>query len=359
MIRLVAIIVFMVPILFPAGGDAAERYGDTVSRVSFDLPSDRWTTAPGLGGEIAALHAPDGAVIRLFWHEGKSKGRVGPPPPGVASFLQPVDGGVVEVRCQSPPQSFLEVFFECRAFAKGIRRDAGRMDAGALSDAVRAALQEGRYALLDGRAGCAATSERIRQVLREARRFGDASAARQLDSLAAQFEGKVRRGTDRDEERRRDPFFSRLIATRLLLEQGEGRRAGAMLPKEDGASRLASALRMWASRLGGDLRAVRSIAERFDGEFCGESGALAAHELGLALRDEEPDRAQALFETAIAADRSFTPAYVSLCRLLLDRGEEAGAVSARLRSLLARAPATTEIQRLRRDLEATEKGMRE
>lgn len=354
MIRSCIMLMLMTALFAPMTGRAAERYADPISRISVDLPTGEWTRRPVLGDDIALLIAPDGATIRLVGREERSRRKAAPHQPGTASFIQPVEDGAVEVLCTPPPRRFLEVFFVCRTLAQSIRRERGPMDSAARADALRALIQEGKRALLDGRGGCPGVARRVRRGAAEARKQKNTAVARQLESLVGKLEGGTQAGIELDEERRRDPFFSRLVAARLLLDQGEGQRAKELLAGSDGTSRLAGALRMWVARLAGDLSAVRSRAEEFNGTFCGESGALAALELGLAIQDEDPERAQALFEAAIAADRSLVRAYVSLCRLLLDRGEQAEDVSVRLRALLTRAPAASDIERFRRDLEMVE-----
>lgn len=295
MIRCAAFTTAIVMAVLSGAADAGERYVDPVSRISFEPPVGSEETDVGCGGEIATFRTRDGADIRVIWRPSSSRSAAGKQEDriGTAQFLQPVDGGTVEVRCRPLRGKFLDVFFECRRLAQGIRREPAGLE-----------------------------------------RKGIASAKREQEGA------------------RRDPFSSRLALARLHLEQGEPEKAERVLPSGVGASRMTIALKMWAARLKGDIGAVRELAEEFGDEFCGESGALAAHELGRAIRDEEPERALSLFEKSIAADPSLVPAYVSLGRLLLDLGEGTEEVKGRLGALLSRTPATEEMRRLRRDLDS-------
>lgn len=296
MIRCAAFATAIVMAVLSGAADAGERYVDPVSRISFEPPVGSEETDVGCGGEIATFRTRDGADIRVIWRPGSSRSAAGKQEDrtGTAQFLQPVDGGTVEVRCRHLRGKFLDVFFECRRLAQGVRREPAGLE-----------------------------------------RKGIASAKREQEGA-----------------RRRDPLFSRLALARLHLERGEPEKAEKVLPSDVGTSRLILALKMWAARLKGDIGVVRELAEEFGDEFCGESGALAAHELGRAIRDEEPERALSLFEKSIAADPSLVPAYVSLGRLLLDLGEGTEEVKGRLTTLLSRAPATEEMRRLRRDLDS-------
>jgi len=79
--------------------------------------------------------------------------------------------------------------------------------------------------------------------------------------------------------------------------------------------------------------------------------ARAAHEAGLVAEEASADRAISLYEKAIASDPSYAPAYASLARAIVRRGDGIGAAVVRMRHLLAKAPRTPEIDRIRRIVE--------
>ena len=83
--------------------------------------------------------------------------------------------------------------------------------------------------------------------------------------------------------------------------------------------------------------------------------ARARHEMGLAAEPWDPRRAQDLFEAAIADDPAYAPPYFALARLALD-GNGTTELFVRLKALLARAPRTPDLARLRARMEGWRSG---
>ncbi|MFH0800012.1 MAG: tetratricopeptide repeat protein [Pseudomonadota bacterium] len=393
-----------------SGGRArVKRMNEPVGAPSRDLIA--LTVAREFGGALLKsvddISAVEGKALAASFDIAAARGGGA----GVASLglviLVPSGGSIMEVSCSAPSGRFIEVFFECRGMAGGLRTAAperhglkGRADDDFTADAdwlpspsviaaIRARLSKepdsfaaqarlvaarSLYAFLDGRGSCPGVAEEPRRFANVAARAGAGDAERIFLSLASLLDGggamevsgssameefaraMLLEREDADDEarkiyrrfaKRRDGFFALLALARMDLAEGDAAGAEKILSKAEGGSNLAAALRIRAARIGGDAAAAASVARGAGVPFCGTSGAIAAHELGLATREADPAGAARLFRDAIEADPSYAPAYASLGRLALESGGGKGAAIFALASLLARAPDTKEIRRLK------------
>ncbi|MFA4874182.1 MAG: hypothetical protein WC956_05020 [bacterium] len=289
--------------------------------------------------------------------------------------------GVVGVFCADDDRAFVSTFLSCRQLASSISFDARSMDLASLNEAVRSVAARAEFALLDGRSGCPGIADEPRRMARIAAGEGDASSAQKLSRLADALEGgKIPRypGGDGPAEiikarglaregrvesarqiltalaRKDDGLYAALELARISLDEGDSDGARRIISRVNSgryggasSSHLLAALRIRLARLDGDSATAAKEFESMQREICGSSGALAAHELGLAISRQQPARAAALFEQAIEADRSYAPAYLSLGHSMLDSGAGVGEVRARLKRLLALVPDSAELRSLR------------
>jgi len=85
--------------------------------------------------------------------------------------------------------------------------------------------------------------------------------------------------------------------------------------------------------------------------------ARARHEMALAVEAQDPKRAAGLNESAIVACPSFAPAYFALARLSLDLDGEGERLFSKLKGLLARAPKSPELLKLKARLDGWGRGL--
>lgn len=319
-------------------------------------------------------------------------------------FIIPENGGTLEIVCRDDAGGFLKTYLSCRnlvagishveqmcgsAYASGHGHDLPsprllrslmvdmQKEPASAQAAVELAFARAAFAYLDGRAGCDGIEDEFRQVSAVAKSCGDDAGARglmnfahllanKLDSngikgdlgfflSAASHERAGRREVARkiykDLSGGNGDFFSLLALARMDLEDDDPTSARRRLSKIEGDSLLAGALRIWLARLEGDIEGAKAVFEDAGDSLCGSAGALAAHQLGLALLGDESQAATGLFHQAIEADPSYTPAYISLAKAMLDRGDGPRAVFAQMHMLLKRAPQSPDISGLRERLD--------
>lgn len=348
-----------------------ERWVDPLGRFSFESPSQEWSVGPGLGSHIAYLHDDKGANIRLSWlhsappiilrqnisaylpeiwrgadispiteiKKGKQNSysviaELHDFQSGVQRLLAlfvPIDNGVLRILCEAKAKRFVEIVFECRRLGLSVSTSPqDKANAKQISFSAE-------HALEDGRIGCPGVR-------------GAKSALSQVASLAQSGRREAGKHLLENISSKHDGAFAALWRARMALEDSDVKTARHYLSSAPKGSQLVVALEIWANELEGDVAAARLHGEKFDDDFCGESGALAAHHLGLAIQDSDPGKAESLFETAIKANPSYTQAYFSLGQILLDRGNEALVVLERMHTLLTKAPKTPEIVQFRKDI---------
>jgi hypothetical protein len=255
---------------------------------------------------------------------------------------------------------------------------------GALSaaKASRISLMKGMFALLDGRSSCPGVHEEVKRMSENLRRRGCVHQAATLDALGkllsdpedASMLRRFAKGTSGNLKRLleaialeasgsvvsagqvyarlangSDGFFAALRLARLRMDEDDVDGAIEVLARTKGKreSNLLAAPDLGLARAYSDRAAAAKIAASFDGEMCGESGALAAYEMGRIVAAEDPKAARRYFEMALDADSGLAPAYPALGRAMVSSGVSASRASELLLKWLTRAPPSREIVEMR------------
>lgn len=375
-------IIFFVSSSTNAGAKIKQKIFYEPSRnMSFKMPQGEWRMKIGFGNEIATFFGQNNAKIKIMSvlpvkekskiddiaksiieenpdshmvsdiQESNLGGRI----VKIVSFKNsngmtglliavPTPKEDIHIVCADAAASFVKTFLTCRELAESISFKKPLQPATNFAASVKHVIDRANFAWLDGRAGCAGVSDEPRRMAGLAAEEGNFESARILSEIASTLEdGKD--VTNILNLKFNQEFFSELALARTALEEGSSEKAQQFIKRaasnsyEDiSDSHLFIALNVWLKRIDDNLASAKYFFDLMGNEICGTSGAIAAHEFGLAMSRKDPGQAILLFEQAISADRSYAPAYISLCRALLDKGDPANVAFARIRGLLALAP---------------------
>lgn len=395
----------------PKGWTPSPGFGETIAVFKGDSDSSVRVMGPlgggrisdsEIGGYIRMAH-PDadfkkgGAGRHAIFTAGRDAKRK-----GVA--IRGGSGGCAFVAvCEGDESNFAETFLGCRDVVRGAACDSGfsgecrssavglgeiptpqRIGGSKKAGVARAALMKGVYALLDGRGSCRGVRDELASMSNIVRSRGCAEMAGAFDELSRLLSrpgdpSRLKRFAHRTGGNLKeileaialegdghgiaaariyerlakggDGFFAGLRLAKLRMDADDVDSALKALARIKGkgavGSNLMVALELRLARIYGDQASAESVFGSFDGEMCGESGALAAYEMGLMVGRGDPKGALKYFEVAIGADPGFVPSYPALGRALVEGGMSAGGATEILRKQLNRAPGTREIEEMR------------
>ena len=376
----------------PRGWTHSPGFGETVAVLKDDSGSTVRVMSPFGGSKISDTEIrdyirrtrPDASFRKggkgrhaIFTVGGKVRRK------GVA-IRRPGDGCAFVAVCEGDESSFAQTFLGCRDVNLYEVPTPQGIGESKITEVAGAALMKGVYAFLDGRGSCPGVRDELARMSnimkgkgcgdladafdelsrlisrpddpsrlkRFARRTGG-NLKQLLEAIALERGGhniaavsiyeKLAKGSD--------GFFAGLRLARLRMDGDDVDGALKALARIKGGgavgSNLMVALDLRLARIYGDRTSARGMFEGSGGEMCGESGALAAYEMGMMVGRGDPKWARRYFEVTIGADPGFVPAYPALGRALVEGGMSAGEASEILRRHLARAPTTRGIEEMR------------
>lgn len=341
--RVIALAAALVAAVYCEAARAAEKFTDPVRNISFSVPTGKWEIAEGFGENIAVLKNSRGEKIGVDWIRGGDTPLTAGVLTGLAGAhfrgakiisaggssisaefagphgdrtykgeikVLPADEGNLVISCTAPEENYPDFHFTCENFAAGTGQVKEYVPFGEMAKRVSA---RASFAILDGRAGCPEIAYEAEKLGRVSRDLSDRETEKYFKELAAVLRGEKRHDPSKILGGGEAGFFRKLALARLCLEDADADCALKHLKNSGPRSKLSLALKIWAAGIRGDTKARREAEAEMDGEFCGESGAMALYHLGLS--ESNSDAAAQRFLDAVEAAPSFRLPYIKLIEI--------------------------------------------